>query len=98
MLSAFLCGGNWNDGVNAGARCVNLNNYPWNVNTNYGSRLACDKVFGNMVYTISRCGYFKEFRTVVDSLYTVYQIAVPVTRPPRGEIMLAALPAGSRRF
>jgi hypothetical protein len=44
MLSDFLCGGNWNDGDNAGARCVNLNNYPWNVNTNYGARLACDCV------------------------------------------------------
>lgn len=35
-------GANWNDGVRAGARAVNVNNYPWNVNTNIGSRLACD--------------------------------------------------------
>lgn len=34
--------GNWNNGANAGSRCVNLNNYPWNVNTNIGSRFACD--------------------------------------------------------
>jgi len=34
--------GNWNNGVNCGARCVNANNYPWNVNTNIGARLACD--------------------------------------------------------
>lgn len=34
--------GNWNNGVNAGPRCVNANNYPWNVNTNNGVRLACD--------------------------------------------------------
>lgn len=25
-----------------GARAVNLNNYPWNVNTNIGARCACD--------------------------------------------------------
>jgi len=42
MLSAFRCGGNWNNGVNAGSRAVNLNNYPWNLNTNTGVRLACD--------------------------------------------------------
>ncbi len=35
-------GANWNDGVHAGPRAVNLNNYPWNVNTNIGSRLACE--------------------------------------------------------
>lgn len=35
-------GGNWSNGVNAGSRCVNANNYPWNVNTNIGSRLACE--------------------------------------------------------
>ena len=40
-------GGNWNRGVNAGARAVNTNNRPWNVNTNNGSRLACD--------TLKRC-------------------------------------------
>lgn len=34
--------GNWNNGVHAGARAVNANNYPWNVNTNIGARLACD--------------------------------------------------------
>ena len=44
MLSAFYCGGNWNNGVHAGARCVSLHNYPWNVSTNIGARLACDKV------------------------------------------------------
>jgi hypothetical protein len=44
MPSALLCGGNWNNGVHCGSRAVNLNNYPWNVNTNIGSRLACDTV------------------------------------------------------
>jgi hypothetical protein len=48
MLSAFICGGNWNNGVNCGGRAVNLNNYPWNVNTNIGSRLACDSVNANL--------------------------------------------------
>jgi hypothetical protein len=35
-------GANWNEGVHAGPRAVNVNNYPWNVNTNIGSRLACE--------------------------------------------------------
>ena len=37
-------GANWNDGVHAGPRAVNVNNYPWNVNTNIGSRFACDSI------------------------------------------------------
>jgi len=41
-LHALICGGNWNNGVNCGPRTVNGNNYPWNVNTNIGSRFACD--------------------------------------------------------
>ena len=44
-LVALHCGNNWNNGVHCGPRTVNLNNYPWNVNTNIGARLACDKVF-----------------------------------------------------
>jgi hypothetical protein len=35
-------GGNWSNGAIAGSRYVNLNNYPWNVNTNIGSRFACE--------------------------------------------------------
>ena len=35
-------GANWNKGVHAGPRTVTVNNYPWNVNTNIGSRLACE--------------------------------------------------------
>jgi hypothetical protein len=35
-------GGNWNNGVHCGPRTVNVNNYPWNRNTNIGGRLACD--------------------------------------------------------
>ena len=45
-LKAFrakdVCGGNWNDGAYAGSRSANLNNYPWNVNPNIGSRFARD--------------------------------------------------------
>jgi hypothetical protein len=37
-----MSSGNWNNGVIAGVRAVNANNYPWNVNTNIGVRLACD--------------------------------------------------------
>jgi hypothetical protein len=48
MLSALICGGNWNNGVICGGRAVNLNNYPWNVNTNIGSRLACDSVYAGL--------------------------------------------------
>lgn len=47
-LVALHCGNNWNNGVHCGPRTVNLNNYPWNVNTNIGSRLACDKVFKHL--------------------------------------------------
>jgi formylglycine-generating enzyme required for sulfatase activity len=43
-LSAFLCGGNWNGGVYCGGRSVYLSNSPWYVDTNVGSRLACDKL------------------------------------------------------
>jgi hypothetical protein len=42
FISALIAGGNWNNGVIAGARTVNCNNYPWNVNTNIGGRGACD--------------------------------------------------------
>jgi hypothetical protein len=44
MLSAFHCGGNWHYGANCGGRAVSLNDYPWNVNTDIGSRLACDEL------------------------------------------------------
>lgn len=35
-------GANWNNGVNAGPRAANVNNQPWDVNTNIGVRLACE--------------------------------------------------------
>jgi hypothetical protein len=54
MLSAFICGGDWNNGVACGGRSVNLDNYPWNVNTNIGSRLACDSVYAILRYGASR--------------------------------------------
>jgi hypothetical protein len=39
---ARLAGGNWDNGVYAGSRAVNVNNVPWNVNSNIGCRFACD--------------------------------------------------------
>jgi formylglycine-generating enzyme required for sulfatase activity len=45
-LHAFICGGYWGNGVHCGGRSVYLNNCPWNVNTTFGSRLACDKLAG----------------------------------------------------
>jgi len=36
----FLRGGNWNNGSNAGAFYLNLNNTPTNTNTNIGFRVA----------------------------------------------------------
>jgi len=46
-LRAFICGGYWGNGVNAGSRTVSLNYYsPWHVSTNFGVRLACDKLAG----------------------------------------------------
>ena len=47
-LRLVLCGGNANNGANAGSRNVNANNAPGNANSNVGSRL-------NMAYTIIRC-------------------------------------------
>ncbi len=39
----FIRGGNWNNGANAGAFTLNLNNAPSNVNTNIGFRCASDR-------------------------------------------------------
>lgn len=41
-LVAALFGGNWSNGVNAGSRASNWNNYPWNSNNNIGARGCCD--------------------------------------------------------
>jgi hypothetical protein len=38
---AALRGGNWNNGTNAGAFTLNLNNDPSNTNTNIGFRCSC---------------------------------------------------------
>jgi hypothetical protein len=65
MLSAFICGGNWNNGVHCGGRTVNLNNYPWNVNTNIGSRLACDLLKIGCFGTL-QIRSFTENRTAID--------------------------------
>ncbi len=42
FLVQLAAGGNWNDGVRTGSRTANLINYPWGVNTGFGSRFACD--------------------------------------------------------
>lgn len=39
---AFIGGGNWNNGVYCGARCLNSNANPWNANGNVGLRGVCD--------------------------------------------------------
>jgi formylglycine-generating enzyme required for sulfatase activity len=41
-LVALIAGGDWGDGVFAGARAVYASSYPWHVNTGIGVRLACD--------------------------------------------------------
>lgn len=43
-LAALLAGGNWNDGVHAGARAVGCNSCPWYVGTSIGVRGACDSM------------------------------------------------------
>lgn len=39
---AFIRGGNWNNGSNAGVLTLNLNNSPSNTNSNIGFRVARD--------------------------------------------------------
>jgi len=48
-------GGNWNNGANAGARAANLNNQLWNVNTNNGVRLACERRINRRTYIMVLC-------------------------------------------
>lgn len=43
-LAALLAGGDWSDGVRAGARAVRCNICPWNVNAYIGVRGACDSM------------------------------------------------------
>ncbi len=43
-LAALIAGGNWDDGVHAGARAVYCNGYPWYVYTILGVRGACDSM------------------------------------------------------
>lgn len=40
LRRGFIRGGNWNNGSNAGAFTLNLNNAPTNTNTNIGFRVA----------------------------------------------------------
>lgn len=41
-LVMYLAGGDWGNGVIAGARALSANNYPWYVTAYIGSRFACD--------------------------------------------------------
>ena len=43
-------GANWDNGLRAGPRAVNVNNYPWNVNVNIGSRLACENRINQTIW------------------------------------------------
>jgi hypothetical protein len=43
-LAALIAGGNWYNGVNAGARAVSSSNCPWYSNANLGARGACDSL------------------------------------------------------
>lgn len=43
-LVQTISGGDWNNGVNVGSRCVNLGHYPWHVDAGVGSRFACDSL------------------------------------------------------
>jgi hypothetical protein len=46
--------------VYAGSRAVNVNNYPWNVNTNIGARFACDSGRSKIINS-------EQFITVIES-------------------------------
>ncbi len=41
-LSALICGHDWYNGAHCGPRTVDVCNYPWNVGSSIGARLACD--------------------------------------------------------
>ena len=43
-MVALLAGGDWASGVFAGARAVNVFNYPWNMYAGFGCRFACESL------------------------------------------------------
>lgn len=43
-LAALLAGGDWYNGVRAGARAVGCSDYPWHVDAHFGVRGACDSM------------------------------------------------------
>ena len=43
-LAALLAGGDWGNGVHAGARAVSCHDYPWYVSAFFGVRGACDSM------------------------------------------------------
>ena len=76
-LAALIAGGNWNNGANCGARAVNCNNYPWNVNTNIGARGACDLV--RTLQAQSSTEYWQGLRKGIrpSVYYPIVRAAVP---------------------
>ncbi len=62
----LLAGGAWNNGVQAGCRTANLNNFPWNVNANIGVRLACD-----LIKSIRHCTSWCTSKTIIILVRTV---------------------------
>lgn len=80
----MLAGGNWNNGVIAGARAANLNNQPWNVNTNIGCRLACDGSADNR-------------RTAITVAYAVTDCQI-VAPGPNGPNYVGTKPVGEVLF
>ena len=44
-FAAFIRGGNWNNGANAGVFALNLNNAPSNSNTNIGFRCCTSHLY-----------------------------------------------------
>ena len=78
-LAALIAGGNWNNGSHVGARAVNCENCPWNVNGNIGVRGACDLARGGGGLAYPR-------NTSKDSIQSERSIPrVRAVVPPRGE-------------
>ena len=49
---AVILGGNRDNGVNAGSRASNWNNYVWNSNWNIGCRFACEDILFKTMHSI----------------------------------------------
>ena len=86
-MRAFICGGNWNEGVHYGPRTVNGNNSPWNVNANIGSRLACDsKKIGKITKGVEFVGYKIYPKGKMIKKQTIYKTRRFVNKFLKGEV------------